>query len=227
MNFSVELKYLLKGKGSYLTKWHIKRKERPVYKIYQIKNIINKKCYIGMTKQKLEYRVNCHFSKRTIHNNLIYPAFLKYGKETFKITILAECLILSDAKEAERLLIIQENTIAPYGYNLRQGGDHPGPLSEISRQRLSLKMKNRKVSNITRAKQSMSGKKVIRTEEWRFNNSVGQKERKSNLKIKNKITGYIYKNLNEFRHKENISNSKAKTLLDKRKNKNGVYEYVR
>lgn len=61
--------------------------------IYKITNIVNRKAYIGKSKD-IEFRIITHFSK--LRNNKHYNAYLqrsfnKYGEDSFQVEILEEC----------------------------------------------------------------------------------------------------------------------------------------
>lgn len=90
--------------------------------IYKITNIINKKVYIGQTKQSAEQRFIQHKSHaRTGHSHhKLARALRKYGDENFIIEIIEECdySILDDR---ERYWISFFNSVNE-GYNTLLGG---------------------------------------------------------------------------------------------------------
>lgn len=85
--------------------------------IYRITNIINGKCYVGQTKQGILKRLHQH-SKT---DSLIGRAIRKYGVHNFIIEIL---YTVSDdkANEYENMCIIENNCVAPNGYNTNEYG---------------------------------------------------------------------------------------------------------
>ena len=93
-----------------------------MYTVYQHKNKINGKIYIGITMQKPEqrwrhgegYKSSPHF----------YAAIQKYGWDNFEHNILFQNLTKEDACQKEQELIIKFNSInREYGYNSTSGGD--------------------------------------------------------------------------------------------------------
>ena len=93
-----------------------------MYTVYQHKNKINGKIYIGITMQKPEqrwrhgegYKSSPHF----------YAAIQKYGWDNFEHNILFQNLTKENACQKEQELIIKFNSInREYGYNSTSGGD--------------------------------------------------------------------------------------------------------
>lgn len=103
--------------------------------IYQFRNRINGKCYIGQTIGTLEQRLKGHLSGQR-SNSLIYRAFKKYGVENFDKTIVLYANDLSELNYYEKECIRVFKTLAPNGYNLATGGDN-SLHHEISKQRIS------------------------------------------------------------------------------------------
>lgn len=147
-------------------------------KIYQIKNLINNKKYIGQTISSITIRFNKHVhnsSNKTNDCPLLEEAIDIYGKDNFEVIILLRC-----NKEYldyyESKFIYMHNTSFPNGYNLMSGGQ--GSIrrhsiitkrkmtktrigkthTNITKQKISNSHKNKIVSNITRQKQSLSKK---------------------------------------------------------------------
>ena len=89
--------------------------------IYIITNKINNKKYIGQTRNP-ERRIGLHFTK-SCHNKLLKAAVKKYGKDNFNIDIIYFA-DLSDKEidDMERWYIKTNNSLAPNGYNLEEGG---------------------------------------------------------------------------------------------------------
>lgn len=97
--------------------------------VYKIINLINKKSYIGITKD-IEDRFNFHQtrynkeSKREYIEKPLYKAFRKYGIQNFKFIVLYDNLSLSEAKNKEIELIKKFKTLThENGYNVTKGGD--------------------------------------------------------------------------------------------------------
>lgn len=97
--------------------------------VYKIINTINKKSYIGITKN-IESRFDFHktrynkSSKNEYIEKPLYKAFRKYGIEKFKFLVLYEGLTLEEAKNKEVELIKKFKTLThENGYNITKGGD--------------------------------------------------------------------------------------------------------
>ena len=94
-----------------------------MYTVYQHKNKINGKVYIGITSQKLEQRwgsQGCNY-KSSPH---FYSAIQKYGWDNFEHNILFTDLTKEQACLKEQELIKEFNSMnREYGYNSTSGGD--------------------------------------------------------------------------------------------------------
>lgn len=86
--------------------------------IYKITNLVNGKAYVGQTVRKLWERLKEHRKSKSAIGN----ALRKYGKESFSIEILAECLTIDEMNNKEIHFIKTLNTMKPNGYNLAAGG---------------------------------------------------------------------------------------------------------
>ena len=93
-----------------------------MYTVYQHKNKINGKVYIGITKQKPEqrwrhgqgYKSSPHF----------YAAIQKYGWDNFEHNILFQNLTKEEACKKEQELIAKYHSMdREFGYNSTSGGD--------------------------------------------------------------------------------------------------------
>ena len=97
--------------------------------VYKIINTINRKSYIGITKN-IESRFNFHRtrynkdSKKEYIEKPLYKAFRKYGIENFKFLVLYTGLTVNEAKSKEVELIKKFRTLThENGYNITKGGD--------------------------------------------------------------------------------------------------------
>lgn len=136
------------------------------------------KVYIGITKQKTykRWRGGCGY----LHNMFFKAAINKYGWSNFKHEILYENLSQEEAMQLEIQLIAEYNsTNHKCGYNITKGGDLRGPVTELTRKKLSDSHKNihpseeslRKRSEPWKSicklqKQKRSGEKQIRGENF-------------------------------------------------------------
>lgn len=100
--------------------------------IYMLKNKKNGKIYIGQTIRSIKKRFKEHQQKisRCI---AIYKAIQKHGWDSFEKDWY-ECPD-EDLNFDEELLVREMETLAPNGYNLREGGGSRGKHSEGSKQK--------------------------------------------------------------------------------------------
>lgn len=95
--------------------------------LYQVTNNITGKKHVGQTIQSLKTRFKGHCKRKKDSRSFLTNAIFKYGKENFTIEPIYE--ILGNRPDLlnrlEKCFIEEFNTLAPHGYNLRTGGDHP------------------------------------------------------------------------------------------------------
>lgn len=99
--------------------------------IYQIRNKINNKVYIGQSNniqrrwQEHIYRLN----KGDHENEHLQNAWNKYGADTFEFSILVECNDVNLLNELETLNINNKKALCrAEGYNIASGGNRPNTL---------------------------------------------------------------------------------------------------
>lgn len=126
--------------------------------IYKITNNITNKCYIGQTRTHykrldkiietgIQHRWKQHKSKAKQCKTedvkkqcrFLNSAINKYGSDNFNIEEVHKC-DLKDIDYWEDYFIKKYNTLAPNGYNLREGGMSGSPSDEL-RKHLSRKTK--------------------------------------------------------------------------------------
>ena len=118
--------------------------------IYMATNKINGKRYVGQTTQTLYARKHQHICRGKVSGNAFDCALNKYGPSAFRWDILHDGIL--DQAELDRLEveeIARHNSMAPYGYNLRRGGEG-GAFSSVARERI------RKLRNTPEYKKGMS-----------------------------------------------------------------------
>lgn len=127
-------------------------------KIYKIICLITGMIYIGQTTGTLERRfyLHCH---RSSGCRYLYNAIKKYGKENFTIEQIATASTQEELNQKEKYLVDKLNTLAPNGYNLKEGGGSTGKMSKVSRRRLSRSQNKRYESEESRLKVSIGQKK--------------------------------------------------------------------
>ena len=93
-------------------------------KIYQIKNTINNKVYVGKTHDTVENRWKIHIRdsrKPSCKNRPLYRAINKYGVTAFEVTELETCP--SEDACTRECYWIEKTGSFKYGYNATTGGD--------------------------------------------------------------------------------------------------------
>ncbi len=122
--------------------------EERCYTVYMHVNKSNLKIYIGITYQEVErrWRSNGNGYK----NQVFYNAIQKYGWDNFEHIILFENKTKEEAEELEILFIktLMSNNCA-YGYNVSNGGNSTGKISEDTKVKISKANKGRKCSKET------------------------------------------------------------------------------
>ena len=151
--------------------------EYKYYFIYKILNLINKKKYIGFHATNKEYDKDDYFGS----GDLLKTAIIKYGIKNFVMGVI-EYINLNEWSEKEKYWIKEmKSHVSQWGYNQTEGGDgsigfrwleeskqkFKKPKSELHKQHLKGKNKNRKQSKETRRKRSDSLKGHIVTAETR------------------------------------------------------------
>jgi group I intron endonuclease len=89
--------------------------------IYKITNTINNKTYIGQTVS-VKSRWQDHKRGMEKPTQIIHHAFIKHGFDNFIFDIVAVCFDQDAANNAETTIVLQENSLAPNGYNVTNGG---------------------------------------------------------------------------------------------------------
>ena len=88
--------------------------------IYQIRNTVNGKCYVGQTRApKVKYRWRNHTSDP---GGALKFAFAKHGLDKFEFSVICE-IPNEELNDREVREIVDRGTLAPGGYNLQTGGN--------------------------------------------------------------------------------------------------------
>ena len=104
--------------------------------IYQAKNKVNGKRYIGQTIHSIEYRMKQHLNSVKYRNGctLFKKALKKYGPSNFTWTIIDVANSPSELNDKETFWIEFFNTTNPEkGYNLKGGGREPFLTEEVKK----------------------------------------------------------------------------------------------
>lgn len=176
-----------------------------MYIVYQYKNKINGKIYIGITSRKPEERWGsngCNY-KTSPH---FYSAIQKYGWDNFEHNILFTNLTKEQACLKEQELIKEFNSMnREYGYNSTSGGEI-FTMNEETKQKISQSMMGNK-----------NGLGHVCTEEKKQKISEAQKGRKFTEEHKQKLSDAA-----KNRHVP-CSEEKKKTLSQNYPHKKQVY----
>jgi len=135
--------------------------------VYCIKNIINNKEYIGLTKRPLEQRWKQHIRESNRENGWEWNtplgnAIKKYGKDSFQVFVLEHCNSIDEMKQKEIQLIKERKSLATEnGYNLTLGGDGRlgYKLSEETKRKIGEGNLGKVMSADAREKMSVAAKK--------------------------------------------------------------------
>lgn len=150
--------------------------EEKNYTIYMHKNKINGKVYIGITKQKPEYRWN---DGNGYKGQLFYKAIEKYGWNSFEHIILYHKLSKKQAEEKEIKLIKKyKSHCTKFGYNVLEDINQHKTERNLRKKRIK-----REITQETRKKLSKShlGKHLSQQAKEKLSN-----QRKNNPNIKNR-----------------------------------------
>ena len=120
------------------------------------------KSYIGQTRNGVARRWRSHIREalaggKANECRLLNSAIRKYGADAFAVSVVAR-VPLEWADAAEREAIIQHGTMAPGGYNLKEGGRVHSP-SEETRKLMARRRTGRKHSAKTIAKMRATAKR--------------------------------------------------------------------
>ncbi|MFZ1932815.1 MAG: NUMOD3 domain-containing DNA-binding protein [Thermoguttaceae bacterium] len=149
--------------------------------VYQARNKLNGKSYIGKTNRILRLRKSGHFATVNAGSRCCFAGALrKYGREMFEWTILFCSDDAAELSRMERHFIRELNTKVPFGYNRTDGGDGaPGTaVSAETRAKMSVWQKGkRKFSDEHKARISDANKGRVITPEMRAKISAAHKGR--------------------------------------------------
>ena len=119
--------------------------EKNSYIVYMHINKINQKKYIGITSQSANNR--WRNGKGYCECPKFYNAINKYGWENFEHQILYIQLTKEQAEEKEKELIAKYKTNEKeYGYNISNGGNSIGKMSDETKIKISNSARGRKFS---------------------------------------------------------------------------------
>ena len=164
--------------------------------IYQIRNLVNSKVYVGKTRD-VDLRFQQHIESSVSGDERhLYASMRHYGIENFVVDVLEENLHSEEAaNEQERAWIRKLNSFdRRFGYNLTPGGDGVTKHRDETRAKMSKSHLGKHPNHETRKKMSQSQKGRIFSDEHK---------KKMSSSISCALTG---RNLTET-HKKHISDS--------------------
>lgn len=180
------------------------------YKVY-MHIFPNNKKYIGITMQKLEQR----WRRGNRYNKYMKNAIEKYGWENIKHKILFENLTKEEAEQKEiELIECYKSNQREFGYNIANGGNHQGTVSEETKSKISLAnkgktswCKNKKFTNEERNKRYNSEFKEKISKKMK-GRTAWNKGLKSSDEVKIKISNATKKAMENEEIRQKISDSK-------------------
>lgn len=183
----------------------------------------NGKSYIGQTIRPIEKRFEQH-QKKGSQCVAIYNAIQYHGWENFEKDYY-ECPD-EDLNFDEELLVKEMGTLAPGGYNLREGGGNRGKHSEGTKQKMSEVRQGEKHHLYGKNHNGETKQKMRETKLGEKNPMYGknhtdetkQNFRETKLGEKNPMYGKHLTN-------EAKQNLREKTLGDKNHNSKKIYQY--
>lgn len=181
-------------------------------KVYKITNLLNKKCYVGITTKTLEERFQAHLDRAIVERSAVQKALKKYGKENFTIEELDTASTKEELFDREFYWIEKLNTFKGYGYNLTAGGGGITDMSKEIRDKISKSKTGKKIKKL-------QGREI--THDWRvkISRTLGGKK----LRMFNSETGHeiILDYLNECKNYGFSPGNVSMVLHGKRKHTKG------
>ena len=139
-----------------------------IYYVYCISNNDDGKMYIGYTKQ-FERRIKDHCKSEKV----IGRAIRKHGKENFTFQKLLWFDTEAKAKDTERYIISELNTLCPFGYNVHEGGSGGNTMAGANEEKK--KERNENISKgVKEAYIKMTPQEI---KEWKNNLKEGHSKR--------------------------------------------------
>lgn len=156
------------------------------------------KVYIGQStdlhKRKMTYKRGCDKTQSRIYNSIV-----KYGFDAHIFEVIEFCSV-EKLNELERYWQDQYEVLGVYGLNLKltQTDDKNGQHSEITKQKIGLKQKNKIVSSETKIKlkESHLGQKA-----WNKGLVMSDEARKNMSNAKKNLSEQARKNLSDAKKK--------------------------
>lgn len=149
--------------------------------VYKIRNSVNQKLYIGITKYEISKRFSVHKQRANAksHGNLkLYNAINKYGIDAFTIELIESVENRDIANEREQYWIKYYDSLEN-GYNMTAGGfSYVHVVTDITKQRMKDSHWSKKGIINTWTSEQLTGRKL--SDEHVQNISIGGKKRYEN-----------------------------------------------
>lgn len=109
----------------------------PLPCVYKITNLVTGAAYIGATRKGANIRFLFHLKDSKRNDSVLYRAIRKYGKDAFKVEVLAELPTVDGLFDLEVQLIKEHRTFVDFGgYNMTPGGEGSTEICELTRERM-------------------------------------------------------------------------------------------
>ncbi len=181
--------------------------------IYRIRNIKNGKIYIGQSVN-ISHRWACHLYdlRHNRHGNPYLQRAYNKDPDSFVFEIICQCEE-KDLNEIEAALIKKYNTTNDkFGYNISNGGDGQGSMSESTKAKLSAaKMGNK----------SMCGVRL--TDEWKKHLSEAQPHKRKIICVETQV---VYDSGHDAAQKTGVNRSHIVSCCTKHKKSAGGYHWA-
>lgn len=202
-----------------------------IYTVYQIKNIVNQKVYIGITTRDPESRWCEHLQLYCNHNKnfILYKSMRKHGPENFEFCILEQTDNIETLKELESKYIQEYNSYCfqenSNGYNMTLGGEgiFGYKHSDKTKEKMSRSNADRKHSEETKKKMSKSHKGKILSKETRERMSEAFKGKSKSEEHRKKLSEAKIGSKHPNYGKPRSDETKKKVSDALKGNKNGKY----
>lgn len=99
-------------------------------KLYEIRNSINAKVYVGITRNSLANRYRSHKHSAKSVKTPLYCAMRKYGFDKFRIELIEEFVSIKEMEDAEFDRIAKHRLDGVYLYNVLDGGASYFPVKD-------------------------------------------------------------------------------------------------
>lgn len=193
--------------------------------IYQIRNLVTDKIYIGSTTTSFIYRWRQHYSKLKMgkhENTHLQSSYIKYGDSNFEYTVLYVGTSLEDIRTKEQEFInILDSCNPDKGYNMDSVVDR-STRSEETKKKISLSRKGKCSGSSNgfygkthteevreKIRQAHIGKKLS-------DNTKAKMSEKRKIKVR--INGIIYPSIKESAQELNMSETTlGRWIKDERK----------